>query len=76
MQISVPIIARLVIDKESIHLEKRLDRKKFFERTGKAFLFTALASLLPVKIFSSKKTLDKKVKVNIHPSAVKRGNKV
>jgi len=49
-----------------------LDRKRFFENTGKTFLFAIVASIIPVKLFTSRRK--KNIKVEIHPSAVKREN--
>ena len=53
------------------------NRKKFFEKIGKAAVVVGLASMLPIKIFGTKKNrINQKIKVNIHPSAVKRSGKV
>jgi len=57
-------------------LENKVTRKIFFEKTGKASLFIGLTSILPIKLLSSKKKFNKKIKIGIHPSAVKRINKV
>lgn len=67
---------QLAIDKGENKLEKKFDRKKFFTTSTKILLFTMLSSIFPVKIFSSKKTINKKLNISIHPSAVKRVNKV
>lgn len=56
--------------------EKNLDRKKFLGIIGLGALIGFIASVLPVKFFRSKQISSKKVKVNLHPSAVKRTNKV
>ncbi|MBI1938525.1 MAG: hypothetical protein HYS25_10410 [Ignavibacteriales bacterium] len=56
--------------------EKNFDRKKFLEIIGLGALIGFIVSALPVKFFRSKQISGKKVKVNLHPSAVKRTNKV
>ena len=58
-------------------LENKVDRRNFFEKIGKASLIVAAATVLPIKLFGSKKRerANKNIKVKIHPSAVKR-NKV
>lgn len=57
---------------------KKLDRKKFFNTIGKGALITAIASVLPVKYFTSvvKSSDQNKIKIELHPSAVKRNKKV
>lgn len=56
--------------------EKNLDRKKFLGIIGLGALIGFIASALPVKFFRSKQISGRNVKVNLHPSAVKRTNKV
>ncbi len=53
-----------------------INRKSFFEKIGKASLFVAVSVAVPQYLFGAKKRINKKVKVEIHPSAVKRSNKV
>jgi hypothetical protein len=57
-------------------MEIKSNRKNFFEKIGKASLFVAFGAFIPQNLFGSNKKLNKKVKVEIHPSAVKRINKV
>lgn len=54
---------------------KKISRKIFVGRIGKGAFLTFLASILPYKILASQKP-EKKIDVKIHPSAVKRNNKV
>jgi hypothetical protein len=55
---------------------KTYTRGKFFGTIGKGALYTFLASVLPVKLLSAKNFYRKKIDIHIHPSAVKRINKV
>lgn len=60
-----------------VKVENSFNRKKFFEKIGKAALVIGLASVLPIKFFGTKKKrINRKIKVYIHPSAVKRSGKV
>jgi hypothetical protein len=54
---------------------KKYTRKNFFSTVGKGSLYTFLAAVLPIKLFASVKNSDK-IKIQIHPNAVKRNNKV
>lgn len=55
---------------------KTYTRSKFFGAIGKGTLYTFLASVLPVKLLAAKNFYQKKIDIQIHPSAVKRINKV
>jgi hypothetical protein len=51
------------------------NRRNFFTKFGTGALATAVVSAIPLKLFASKKSevnTNKKVTVQIHPSAVKR----
>ena len=52
-------------------VNKNIGRRKFFDRIGKSALAVTLFSSLPVKLFA-KENKNQKVKVLIHPSAIKR----
>lgn len=54
---------------------KKIGRKVFVGRLGKGAFFAFLASVLPLKIFASYKP-EQKIDIKIHPSAVKRNDKV
>lgn len=56
----------------------KINRKNFFEKIGKGALAAAVASAIPFKFVASiaKASSNKKVTVKIHPSAVKRNDKV
>ncbi len=56
----------------------KINRKNFFEKVGKGAFVAALASVIPFKFFTSvaKASSNKNIKVKIHPSAVKRNDKV
>jgi hypothetical protein len=56
---------------------QNMNRKKFFGFLGKSSIVAAIASIMPYKYFSNafKNSLPK-IKVTIHPSAVKRSEKV
>ncbi len=55
-----------------------MNRNKFFTTLGKSTLLLAIASAIPFNFFSklSKVSTEKKIKIAIHPSSVKRNNKV
>ncbi len=55
---------------------KNLDRKKFLSIVGLGAGIGFLSSLTVVKLFKSKIYNRKNVSVKIHPSAVKRNDKV
>ena len=57
---------------------ENMDRNKFFRTLGKSTLFLAVASAIPFNFISklSKVSTEKKIKIVIHPSSVKRNNKV
>ncbi len=56
---------------------ENINRKKFFTLVGFSALATTVLNLFPTKIFASvSKASEKKIKVNIHPEAVKRIKKV
>lgn len=58
-------------------METKIDRRNFFGKIGKVSLIAAVVSVIPFKIFGKGKISGtQKVKVKIHPSAVKRNNKV
>jgi hypothetical protein len=58
-------------------MESKIDRRNFFGKIGKASLVAAVVSVIPFKIFGKGKIgRALNVKVKIHPSAVKRNNKV
>ena len=52
-------------------INKNIGRRKFFSRTGKTAIVTALMSSFPFKIFANERRFDK-VKIKINPLAVKR----
>jgi hypothetical protein len=56
----------------------KINRKNFFEKIGKGALAAAVASVMPFKFFSSiaKASSNKNIRIKIHPSAVKRNDKV
>jgi hypothetical protein len=55
-----------------------IGRKNFFSLVGKGMIAAAIASALPHKFFSSalNASAGKKIKIEKHPSAVKRNDKV
>ena len=55
-----------------------MNRNKFFATLGKSTILIAIATAIPFKFFSnlSKASREKKIKIAIHPSAVKRNGKV
>lgn len=57
---------------------ENMNRKDFFIKIGKGALLAALISALPIKLFSKteKISCQSNPKIKIHPSAVKRNNKV
>lgn len=55
---------------------KNFGRKKFLGIIGLGAGVGLLSSILPVKFFNSRIHKNHKVTVNIHPSAIKRNNKV
>lgn len=55
---------------------KKYTRGKFFGTIGKGTLYTLLVSVLPFKLLSAKNFYRKKIDIQMHPSAVKRINKV
>ena len=58
-------------------MKNTFNRKIFFEKIGKAALIISVASAIPIKVFGTKKKyVNEKIKINIHPSAVKRSSKV
>lgn len=52
-------------------INKNIGRRKFFDRIGKSALAVGLFSSFPFKVLA-KENKNQKVKVLIHPSAVKR----
>jgi hypothetical protein len=68
-------IVGLVIGKTREEVENQINRRSFFNKAGKASLVIAALSMLPLKLFDNKKTFRRKIKVRIHPSAVKRNDK-
>jgi hypothetical protein len=65
--------------KEEIKKIKSIKRREFFSRLSKGLAGILLLNSIPVKVFGrkskTKSSPDKKVKVLIHPLAVKRNNK-
>ncbi|MFA7228982.1 MAG: hypothetical protein WC061_08100 [Melioribacteraceae bacterium] len=59
-------------------MNNTIDRKSFFSMLGKGSVAAAIASVLPVKFLTAavNSSDPKKVKIEIHPSAVKRNEKV
>jgi len=59
-------------------MTNKMDRKNFFQKIGFGVMLAAISTSLPAKLFSSiaKSSLSKKVNIKIHPSAVKRNDKV
>jgi hypothetical protein len=57
------------MNKES---KNNIQRRSFFKRIGFGLTGTAILSSLPYKVFSKTDKERKKVKVNIHSSAIKR----
>jgi len=57
---------------------EKMDRNKFFGTLGKGALVAAVSALMPFKMFSNlpKAYGGKKIKISIHPSAIKRNGKV
>jgi hypothetical protein len=55
---------------------KKFSRNSFISKFGKGALITSIVSWLPIKFLFSKKNDNKKIDIKIHPSAVKRNNKV
>ncbi len=57
---------------------KQINRRSFFSTFGKGAVITAVAAALPTKFISSVERVSKKekIKIVIHPSAVKRAKKV
>ena len=53
-------------------LKTRMKRKKFFSTIGLGALGVLLAGFSPLKIFNKNKKSGEKIKVKIHPLAVKR----
>jgi len=60
-----------------LNYSEKIVRKKFFSILGIGVLAVTAASLLPFKLFKSpvKVIRGEKIKIAIHPSAVKRTNK-
>ena len=56
----------------------KINRKSFFEKIGKGALIAVATSVIPFKFFKSvsKVSSNKNIKIKIHPSAVKRNDKV
>lgn len=52
-------------------INNNIGRRKFFSRVGMGALGLTLLSSFPFKLFAKEKNM-KKIKVKIHPSAVKR----
>lgn len=65
--------------KEEIKRIKSVKRREFFLNLGKGIAAILLLNSVPVRIFAKKnnaaKLPDKKIKVQIHPLAVKRNSK-
>lgn len=59
-------------------MSKQISRRNFFGTFGKGAVIAAVAAALPAKLISSVNKVSKKekIKVVIHPSAVKRTKKV
>jgi len=57
---------------------ENMNRNKFFTTLGKSTLLLTIASAMPFNFISklSKVSTEKKIKIVIHPSSVKRNNKV
>jgi len=57
---------------------ENMNRTKFFGTLGKGAVAAAITAAIPFKFFSilSKVSRQKKIKVVVHPSAVKRNGKV
>ena len=53
-------------------MKRTIDRKKFFGNIGMGLIFIGVMKNLPFKFLSNIKRNSKKVKVLIHPSAIKR----
>ena len=55
-----------------------MNRNKFFATLGKSTILVAIATAIPFKFFSNlnRVSREKKIKIAIHPSAVKRNGKV
>lgn len=66
-------IAGLAIDNEvSMKMKRTINRKKFFGNIGKGFLLIAVVKYFPFKFIKNINRNSAKVKVTIHPSAIKR----
>ena len=59
-------------------MSKQISRRNFFGTFGKSAVVAAVAAALPTKFISSvdKASKKEKIKIAIHPSAVKRTKKV
>ena len=59
-------------------MSKQISRRNFFGTLGKGAVLAATATVLPIKLISSVNKVSKKekIKIAIHPSAVKRTKKV
>jgi len=53
-------------------MKRTINRKKFFGNIGMGLIFIGVMKNLPFKFLSNIKRNSKKVKVLIHPSAIKR----
>ena len=56
----------------NIDKPQKANRRKFFSIAGKSSLGLLLLSSLPIKLFGSKRNINKLKEVNPHPQAVKR----
>lgn len=55
---------------------KKIGRNKFLGIIGLGTVIGFLSSIIPIKFFSNKNFNKKEIALKIHPSAVKRNNKV
>jgi len=66
------IAGPVIVNEAKMEKRKKINRKKFFGNIGIGLLFVGLMNNLPLKFLSNIKRNSKKVKVTIHPSAIKR----
>jgi hypothetical protein len=57
---------------------KNINRKIFFGMIGKGLFIAVISSAIPIKYFSnlSKKVKQQKINIVVHPSAIKRNDRV
>ncbi len=66
------IAGRVIVNEAKMGKKKKINRKNFFGNVGMGLLFIGLMKNLPFKFLNNIKRNSKKIKVTIHPSAIKR----